>query len=82
METSSGDSDGCTFWFNGDWAACCWAHDSAYDNDAVTIWSHIDLGICVAQTSGGFLMGLLMAVATTLWWLIKHRGSKNPYSRR
>lgn len=66
-------SDGCTYWFNGSWGHCCSAHDLAYTTNTVTLQSHIDLGVCVAQTSGGPLMGILMAVATTVWWLARRR---------
>ena len=66
-------SDGCTLWLDGTWRQCCEAHDLAYFTDTVTLQSHIDLGICVAQTSGGPILGLLMALATLLWWLFRHR---------
>lgn len=68
------ESDGCTHWFDGTWRHCCEAHDLAYFTDSVTLQSHIDLGVCVAQTSGGPAMGLLMAIATAIWWLVRHRG--------
>lgn len=65
--------DGCTFWFDGWWRHCCDQHDQAYLDGTVTLQTHIDLGQCVAQTTGGLAMGLLMMIATTVWWWLKHR---------
>lgn len=66
-------SDGCTLWFDGAWQHCCVDHDLAYYTDSVTLQSHVDLAACVAETSGGPVMGLVMLIGTTAWWLIKHR---------
>lgn len=66
-------SDGCTLWFDGAWRHCCEAHDLAYETNAVTLQSHVELGQCVAQTDGGLLMGVVMMIATTLWWLAKRK---------
>lgn len=66
-------SDGCTYWLDGSWRHCCREHDLAYSTGTVTLQSHIDLGACVAQTSGGPIMGIAMAAATTIWWLARRR---------
>ena len=65
------DGDGCTHWFDGDWRHCCDAHDAAYDTGLVTLQIHVELGQCVAQTSGGLVLGVLMMAATSIWWLIR-----------
>lgn len=64
-------SDGCTYWFDGTWRHCCEAHDLAYATETVTLQSHLELGLCVAQTSGGAVMGAIMALATTVWWVAR-----------
>lgn len=73
-----GGGDGCTNWFDGTWRHCCDAHDAAYAAGTVSLQSHLDLGACVAVTSGGPLMGALMAVGTALWWIVRHRAARNP----
>lgn len=70
-------SDGCTGWFDGTWRHCCDAHDAAYAAGEVTLQTHIELGQCVAQTSGGLLMGVAMFLATALWWAVRHRGRRD-----
>ncbi|WP_099868240.1 hypothetical protein [Pararhizobium haloflavum] len=76
--------DGCTYWIDGWWRSCCDAHDVDYLNGAVNIGSHLDLGLCVIQSApnpalaaGGVVIGGVMALATTAWWLIKHRGHRD-----
>jgi hypothetical protein len=71
-------ADGCTGFIDGWWRACCDEHDQAYLDNTVTLWTHLELGWCVAFASehpllmvAGLLIGLLMAAATTLWWLIR-----------
>lgn len=64
-------SDGCTYWFDGSWRHCCEAHDLAYFTNTVTLQTHIELGQCVAQTSGGLAMGVIMMIATIAWWCCK-----------
>lgn len=68
--------DGCTYFFDGDWRHCCDAHDAAYASHTVSAWSHVDLGLCVAQTSGGPVLGAFMAAATLLWWIFKNKGKR------
>lgn len=78
MTTTPAHTDGCTYFIDGTWRHCCDSHDAAYATNTVTLQSHIDLGICVAQTTGGPLLGLLMALATLLWWLLRHRNKHQP----
>lgn len=72
--------DGCTFWFDGWWRSCCDIHDQAYLDNTVDIITHIDLGLCVINTSPSlFLTGLaivigsIMTLATLIWWLVRHK---------
>jgi hypothetical protein len=76
------DPDGCTFWIDGWWRACCDAHDMAYIAGNVDLATHLELGRCVIATGGGLAMGALMSLAATLWWLVKHRGRKNPHNHK
>jgi hypothetical protein len=71
-------NDGCTLWFDGVWRHCCEAHDQAYLDQSVTLMTHVDLGVCVVQASGNLTVGIGMAAATCLWWIIVHklRGKK------
>lgn len=66
-------SDGCTYWIDGTWRKCCEIHDLAYSTGTVTLQSHLDLGACVSHSGGGVVMGVAMAVATTIWWQLMHR---------
>lgn len=68
-------TDGCTYFIDGTWRHCGDSHDLAYASGTVSAQSHIGLGICVAQTTGGPLLGLLMALATLLWWLLRRRAA-------
>lgn len=76
------EPDGCSLWIDGWWRACCDTHDLAYIDGEVSLMSHIDLGMCVIASGGGVVMGALMAIATTLWWIIKHKGRKRPYDHK
>lgn len=67
------ENDGCTYWFDGDWRHCCDVHDYAYAMDTVSLQTHIDLGLCVAGTSGGIIMGIIMALAAIVWWLLRYK---------
>ncbi len=79
----------CTGWLNGwptwlggkgdEWLHCCVVHDQAYETGIVSLWTHVELGRCVAGTAGGLIVGGLMAVATIVWWGHAH---KNKAGRR
>jgi len=69
--------DGCTLWFNGDWRACCDAHDAAYAVVSAPldkVIADLDLARCVAETGHG-LMALVMLAGVTLfgWFFIRRR---------
>lgn len=72
--------DGCTNWFNGDWRACCDAHDYAYAH-AVTVLDKVladeALRRCVAMAGSGdlwhWLMGLVMFAGVSIfgWFYVR-----------
>jgi hypothetical protein len=74
--------DGCTFWPDLWYRACCDAHDLAYATGSVETQTHIDLGMCVIRMAPDGLalvaaaIGALMTIATKLWWLVKHSHHK------
>jgi hypothetical protein len=72
--------DGCTWWFDGWWRECCDRHDSAYLTDSVTLFTHVDLGICVLETAPSMIafvlaimIATLMVVGTAAWWTLRYR---------
>lgn len=77
--------DGCTDFFNGDWRACCDAHDYAYAH-ASTVMQKIAadgaLFQCVWHTGQGdvwhLLIGLIMLVGVSIfgWFFWKPQGRK------
>lgn len=72
--------DGCTLWFNGDWKACCDAHDYAYAH-AVSVADKLladeTLRQCVAMAGSAdvwhWLMGFVMFVGVSIfgWFYVK-----------
>lgn len=82
------NSDGCTLWPDGwfgeqTWYHCCLAHDAYYWDGTVNWQSHVELGQCVAQTSGGLLMGVTMMIGTGAWWLLtRHRRKQTKKDNR
>lgn len=68
-------SDGCTWWPDGwfgekTWYECCVQHDLHYVDGTVNWGAHIELGQCVAGTTGGLLMGVVMLAGVGIWYLI------------
>lgn len=58
--------DHCSWWPEGSWAACCAVHDTVSQGWA-DFASHVALGSCVADTSGGAVMGITMTVGIMLF---------------
>ena len=64
METSF-NSDGCSWWFEGWWSACCVAHDFAEYIGKDRLQSDIELGICVVKESierFGMIEGIVIGI--------------------
>ncbi len=81
------ESDGCTLWPDLWYRACCVDHDQSYFDGLVYLWTHIVLGWCIVTSAFdpitvalGVIIGPLVTIGTTLWWLVRHRGRRDPYS--
>lgn len=67
---------GCDLWFNGSWAACCEAHDLAYQHGTDFLGyleANWNLGTCVWQHSPANAVVMVVGTTAVGWAVYKFK---------